>query len=87
MFSDEFCITGVTTVLTMTTQLTNSRSNSINVSYAKAIDVWYAICMVFVFGALVEYAFVNSYARIENKKAKRGSKRNIVVDCSVVSVW
>ena len=62
----------------MTTQLTSSGSNRINVSYAKAIDVWYTICMVFVFGALVEYAFVNSYTRIENRKTVKGALANVL---------
>ena len=32
---------GVTSVLTMTTQLSSSRSTQMKVSYPKAIDVWY----------------------------------------------
>ena len=65
---------GVTTVLTMTTQLTSSRSTSMHVSYPKAMDVWYSSCMVFVFGALIEYAFVNVCARREKRfqAAKEG---------------
>lgn len=55
----------VTTMLTMTTQLTTSRSNSMRVSYPKAMDVWYAVCMLFVFGSLLEYAFVNVMSRRE----------------------
>ncbi len=31
---------GVTTVLTMATQLSGSRGTTITVSYAKALDVW-----------------------------------------------
>jgi cation transporter family protein len=64
---------GVTTVLTMTTQLTSSRSNQMRVSYPKAMDVWYAVCMAFVFGALLEYAFININVRCE-KKATDGEK-------------
>lgn len=65
---------GVTTVLTMTTQLTTSRSNTMRVSYLKAIDVWYSACMLFVFSALIEFAFVNVSLRQENKLLDRAKK-------------
>jgi len=65
---------GVTTVLTMTTQLTTSRSNTMRVSYLKAIDVWYSACMLFVFSALLEFAFVNASSRQEKKILSRSKK-------------
>ena len=75
---------GVTTVLTMTTQLTTSRSNTMKVSYLKAIDVWYSACMLFVFGALLEFAFVNASSRRErnqlNRKKKFDGKADDVVN-------
>lgn len=64
-------IKGVTTVLTMATQLSSSRGTTMTVSYAKAIDVWYAFCMILVFSALVEYAIVNSLTRKEIKALRK----------------
>ncbi|ELT89100.1 hypothetical protein CAPTEDRAFT_216689 [Capitella teleta] len=62
---------GVTTVLTMTTQLSTSRSNTMKVSYPKALDVWYAFCMFMVFASLLEYAVVNVLSRHEEKSRRR----------------
>ena len=44
------------------------------VSYPKAMDVWYSICMLFVFGALLEYAFVNMSMRTEKKRVANGKE-------------
>ena len=63
---------GVTTVLTMATQLSGSKASIPQVHYPKAIDVWMSMCMMFVFLSLVEYAFVNALSReSESEKKKR----------------
>lgn len=54
---------GVTTVLTVTTQLSASQQSVPRVSYTKAIDVWMSTCMMFVFAALMEFALVNVLSR------------------------
>ncbi|XP_038631985.1 glycine receptor subunit alpha-4-like isoform X2 [Scyliorhinus canicula] len=54
---------GITTVLTMTTQSSGSRASLPKVSYVKAIDIWMAVCLLYVFAALLEYAAVNFVSR------------------------
>ena len=58
---------GILTVLTMTAQSVGSRADLPRVSYIKAIDIWMAACLTFVFAALLEFAYVNVLCR----KAKR----------------
>ncbi|XP_036423628.1 glycine receptor, alpha 4a [Colossoma macropomum] len=65
---------GITTVLTMTTQSSGSRASLPKVSYVKAIDIWMAICLLFVFAALLEYAAVSFVSR-QHKEFIRLSKR------------
>ncbi|XP_029644196.1 glycine receptor subunit alpha-2-like [Octopus sinensis] len=50
---------GILTVLTLTTQRSAGIAALPKVSYIKAIDVWMASCLCFVFAALLEFAFVN----------------------------
>ncbi|XP_048838591.1 glycine receptor subunit alpha-4-like isoform X2 [Brienomyrus brachyistius] len=65
---------GITTVLTMTTQSSGSRASLPKVSYVKAIDIWMAVCLLFVFAALLEYAAVNFVSR-QHKELIRLKKR------------
>ncbi|KAI5625181.1 glycine receptor subunit alpha-3 isoform X1 [Silurus asotus] len=60
---------GITTVLTMTTQSSGSRT-----SLPKAIDIWMAVCLLFVFSALLEYAAVNFVSR-QHKELLRFRRR------------
>lgn len=66
---------GVTTVLMITTQTSNSRSSLPKVSYVKALDIWMATCLLFVFAALLEYAVVNFLSRQTKMKIKEQYKR------------
>lgn len=52
----------------MTTQSSGARASLPKVSYVKAIDVWMAMCLLFVFAALVEFAYVNVLARVERRR-------------------
>ncbi|XP_074691196.1 glycine receptor subunit alpha-4-like isoform X1 [Strix aluco] len=65
---------GITTVLTMTTQSAGSRASLPKVSYVKAIDIWMAVCLLFVFAALLEYATVNFVSR-QHKEFMRLRRR------------
>uniref|UniRef100_A0A8B9J400 Glycine receptor, alpha 2 n=1 Tax=Astyanax mexicanus TaxID=7994 RepID=A0A8B9J400_ASTMX len=49
------------------------------VSYVKAIDIWMAVCLLFVFAALLEYAGVNFVSRQQKEflRLKRRQKRNL----------
>ncbi|XP_077990088.1 glycine receptor subunit alpha-3-like [Glandiceps talaboti] len=62
---------GVTTILTMTTLDSGIRATLPKVAYAKAIDIWMAVCQVFVFGALVEFAVVNYVHVLRTKKRRK----------------
>ncbi|XP_063724611.1 glycine receptor subunit alpha-4-like isoform X4 [Symsagittifera roscoffensis] len=62
---------GITTVLTMTTQSSGALQSLPKVSYVKAIDLWMAVCLLFVFAALIEFAAVNYFSRKAKKKKLR----------------
>ncbi|XP_077596457.1 glycine receptor subunit alpha-2-like isoform X2 [Stigmatopora nigra] len=66
---------GITTVLTMTTQSSGSRASLPKVSYVKAIDIWMAVCLLFVFAALLEYAAVNFVSRQHKEFFRLRKKR------------
>ena len=59
---------GILTVLTMTTQRSMANTSLARVSYVKAMDVWMASCLCFVFCALLEYAFVNVLFRRKTRR-------------------
>ncbi|XP_034299974.2 glycine receptor subunit alpha-2-like isoform X2 [Magallana gigas] len=65
---------GVICVLTMTTQSSGIRSSLPVLSYIKAIDIWLAAGLLFVFAALLEYAYINVHTRKHCKQAKDNKK-------------
>jgi hypothetical protein len=61
---------GILTILTISTQSGAVNRNMPSVSLTKAIDVWMASCLVFVFAAFIEYSVVNVLAR-KHRRLKR----------------
>jgi len=74
-------LAGITTVLTMTTINTHLRETLPKIPYVKAIDIYLMGCFVFVFLALLEYAFVNYIffgrgPHLQKKVAEKAAKSN-----------
>ncbi len=78
-------------VMTSLTMVSNSSNDALpEVSYTKAIDVWFAICFLFVFAVLLEVAAVEflrqrrqateggNEKRGQNRAAQTGSKVDVV---------
>jgi hypothetical protein len=62
---------GVSSLLAITMMFGNILKNLPRVSYVKAMDVWMLGCISFVFGTMVELAFVCYITRCQ-----QGQKRN-----------
>jgi putative glutamate-gated chloride channel (fragment) len=65
---------GVTTLLTMATQISGINASLPPVSYIKAVDVWTESCLTFVFGALLEFALINYASRCDAHQALQEQK-------------
>jgi len=64
---------GILTMLTITTQSSVHMRGMPAVSFTKAIDVWMATCLVFVFGSFIEYSVVNVLARREKTRREHST--------------
>lgn len=73
----------------MTTLMVSARSSLPRASAIKALDVYFWICYVFVFAALVEYAFAHFNADYRKKqKAKvKVKEQKAEVRLSLLALW
>lgn len=65
----------LTTLLTLSTQVIAIHLQLPPVGYAKAQDVWFGLCMIFLFASLVEFAIVNMYTRLEQQQTSNANIR------------
>ncbi|CAL4084585.1 unnamed protein product, partial [Meganyctiphanes norvegica] len=54
---------GVTTLLTVSNQASETQLKIPQVSYIKALDIWMGVCTAFIFAALLEFTIVNYFWR------------------------
>ncbi|XP_026811594.1 glycine receptor subunit alphaZ1-like isoform X1 [Rhopalosiphum maidis] len=69
---------GTSTMLTFITLSRNIGSSLPKVSYIKATEIWFLVCTAFIFGSLVEFAFVNTiWRRKKNVELKKVNSKHI----------
>lgn len=72
-------VLGTSTMLTFITLSRNIGSSLPKVSYVKATEYWFIMCTGFIFGSLVEFAFVNTiWRRRKNVELKKKNTRHIL---------
>lgn len=70
-------LSGITTVLTMTTLSSVARTSLPRVSYVTAMDLFVTVCFLFVFAALMEYAMLNYYSSSSRRPSCLQHKRSV----------
>ena len=66
----------MTTVLTMTTLITNTNSELPKISHLTALDAYLFFCFFLVFLSLIEYATVGYYDMVKETDPKIESEKN-----------
>ena len=69
---------GVTTVLTMTTLVTNTNSALPKISYMKSLDIYLEVSSAMVFASLIQYAVVGYFtAKMVNKITSKTNNQSV----------
>lgn len=61
---------GVTSLLTLATQMVQARSGLPPISYMTAIDIWLFACLIMVFSSVIEFA-ISYHFFISNKQVRK----------------
>ncbi|KAH8294959.1 hypothetical protein KR018_004737 [Drosophila ironensis] len=70
---------GCTTLLSFITLSLSQEANLSKTGYVTMSEVWFLVCTVFIFGSLVEFAFVNTiFRRNNNLELKKRTTKYIV---------
>ncbi|CAD1477676.1 unnamed protein product, partial [Heterotrigona itama] len=72
-------VLGTNTILTFMTLASKVENSLPKVSYIKASEIWFLGCTIFLFAAMVEFAFVNTiYRRKKNVPLKKVNSKYIL---------
>lgn len=79
----------VITVLTISTQTGDVRTQLPPVSYIKALDVWMSMCLIMVFASLIQFAIVNvtyrQTVKLRHRQVWFGEKTEKYWICSFIA--
>lgn len=70
---------GILTVLTISSNGNMSVSMAQRVSYIRAIDIWNSVCLILVFCAVMEYAYVCVSVRVHQRRKSGTSSSDIEI--------